>query len=94
MTVASWEAITNVAVPLTWSYFHIARETYLVSIPQKGITTSIDKVDILLSLVQIYQALGFLLPCDRLGTLQYENTLFGFLFHLEGKLPMKTELKL
>ena len=30
---------------------------------------------------------------DSVVTLHYENTLFIFLFHLEGKLPLKTVLK-
>ena len=38
-----------VAVTFTWSYFHITREPYLVSISQVEILISADKVDVILT---------------------------------------------
>ena len=40
---------------------------------------------------EIFTSIKFL---AQVVSLLYENTLFTFLFHLEGKLPRKTALKL
>ena len=45
---SSYPQVPVFVLILTWIYFHITREPCLVSIPQVGITTSADKVDIIL----------------------------------------------
>ena len=47
-------SLQMIAVTLTWSYFHITREPYLVSISQVEILISADKVDVIFNLVQFY----------------------------------------
>ena len=46
--IASCKVVTMVAFTLTWIYFHITRETYLVYKPQIQITASVVKVNIIL----------------------------------------------